>query len=160
MNGNGQVVTIPRRMLDPRRTFDKPDKDDQEEMLIPYDPILPTDTRWVASHTYDVCTPFPSTLSTPSTFLTAPFFPPAQLQGISHVASAPGRRESESLVFAFGLDLFCTRQSPSKSFDVLSPTFNKFQLIITVSILSVALVVTRSMVRRRFSRSFSLGRKD
>ena len=50
-------------------------------------------------------------------------------------------------MLAFGHDLFFTRQSPSKSFDVLSPAFNKSQLVITVTILSVALAVTRSMVR-------------
>ncbi|KAL8290623.1 hypothetical protein RQP46_002881 [Phenoliferia psychrophenolica] len=123
-NGMGQVVVIPRRVLDPRRTFEKPTKDDQEEMLMPYDAVIPIHAQWTASHTYE-------------------------LFGVTHVVSAPGRRESESLVLGFGHDLFFTRQSPSKSFDVLSPAFNKFQLVITVSILSVALVVTRSMVQSR-----------
>lgn len=49
-------------------------------------------------------------------------------------------------MLAYGLDLFSTRLSPSRSFDVLSPTFNKLQLLVTVTGLSGALVVTRSMV--------------
>ncbi|KAK4703822.1 ER membrane protein complex subunit 1, partial [Phenoliferia sp. Uapishka_3] len=123
-NGVGQVITIPRRALDPRRVFDKASKDDQEEMLMMYDAILPINAQWTASHS-------------------------EELLGITNVVSAPGRRESESLVLAFGNDLFFTRLSPSKSFDVLSPDFNKSQLVITVSILSVALVVVRSMVKAR-----------
>lgn len=57
INGMGQVVTIPRRVLDPRRTFDKPTKDDQEEMLMLYDAVIPIHAQWTASHSYEVCIP-------------------------------------------------------------------------------------------------------
>ncbi|KAM0751242.1 DUF1620-domain-containing protein [Meredithblackwellia eburnea MCA 4105] len=122
LNSKDQIVIIPRKILDTRRVIGKPSKDDQEEMLMPYEAVIPANPLWVASHLYP-------------------------LAGINKVLSAPGLRESESLVFGYGLDIFSTRQSPSKSFDVLSPSFNKFQLVFTLTILTVALVVTRSMYK-------------
>jgi hypothetical protein len=73
---------------------------------------------------------------------------PPQLLGIDRVSTSPGRRESESIVFASGLDLFGTRLAPSRSFDVLSPAFNKVQLVVTITSLTLALAVARTMVRR------------
>ncbi len=54
MNGQNQVTTIPRRLLDPRRPVGKPTSGDKEEMLIPYDPFLPPEQKRVISHTYQV----------------------------------------------------------------------------------------------------------
>lgn len=68
-----------------------------------------------------------------------------QTLGLKHVATIPGRLESESIVVAYGQDLFAARISPSRSFDVLSPTFNKAQLVITISGLAFALFTTRAM---------------
>lgn len=42
-------MSVPRRWLDPRRPKTKPTKDDQAEMLIPYDPLIPPDSRWIIS---------------------------------------------------------------------------------------------------------------
>lgn len=53
LNDLDQVASIPRRLLDPRRP-DVPSKRDKEEMLIPYDALLPVDPRRTLSHTYDV----------------------------------------------------------------------------------------------------------
>ena len=54
-------------------------------------------------------------------------------------------------MFAYGLDLFLTRVSPSGTFDVLSESFNKAQLVLTVLGLLGAIVVTRPMVKRKLS---------
>lgn len=54
VNALQQLVAVPRRMLDPRRTFDKPSKQDQEELLLPYEAALPSDPRWVVSHHAEV----------------------------------------------------------------------------------------------------------
>jgi ER membrane protein complex subunit 1 len=70
----------------------------------------------------------------------------AKIRGI---LSSPALLESTSLVFAHGLDLFCTRVTPSGTFDVLSETFNKAQLVLTIAGLALAIVVTRPMVRRK-----------
>lgn len=54
VNDAGQIVAVPRRFLDPRRTYEKLTKDDQEEMLLPYDVVLPSDSRWIISSDYKV----------------------------------------------------------------------------------------------------------
>nr|CRX79162.1 hypothetical protein [Leucosporidium scottii] len=117
VNSQGQVVAVPRRFLDPRRTLHKPTKQDQEELLMPYEALLPADPRWV--------------------------------EGLAKVESFAGRLESESIILASGLDLFGSRLSPSRSFDVLSSTFNKAQLVITITVLSLGLAITRNMVKAR-----------
>lgn len=68
INARGQVASIPRRVLDPRRPKGKPTSADKEEMLLPYDSVVPIDSKRVISHTYPVriassLTPLFTTLS-------------------------------------------------------------------------------------------------
>ena len=65
------------------------------------------------------------------------------------MVTAPALLESTSLVFAFGLDMFVSRVAPSGTFDVLSESFNKAQLVLTISGLAVAIMFTRPMVQRK-----------
>lgn len=80
----------------------------QEEMLIPYDAVMPDDPRRVVSHVYDVA-------------------------GVKEIVSSPSLLESTTVVFAYGLDLFGTRVAPSRTFDVLSPNFNKVRFLSFIS---------------------------
>jgi hypothetical protein len=91
--------------------------------LFTYDPLLPNDPRRVLSHNYEVCA--------------------------HRIITSPSLLESTSIVFAFGLDMFLTRVAPSGTFDVLSENFNKAQLVITITGLLVAILVTRPMVQRK-----------
>jgi len=68
---------------------------------------------------------------------------------VKKIITSPALLESTSLVFAFGLDMFLTRVTPSSSFDVLGENFNKAQLVFTVLGLVIAIVITRPMVRRK-----------
>jgi len=52
-------------------------------------------------------------------------------------------------VFAYGLDLFVTRVAPSNTFDILNENFNKAQLILTISGLAVAIMVTKPITLRK-----------
>lgn len=72
-----------------------------------------------------------------------------QVSNVRKIITAPALLESTSLVFAYGLDLFFTRVAPSKTFDVLSESFNKTQLVFTVGGLLIAIFMTRPMVRRK-----------
>ena len=45
--------------------------------------------------------------------------------------------------------MFLTRVAPSNTFDVLSENFNKTQLVLTVSGLLLAILITRPMVQRK-----------
>ncbi|CCA66499.1 hypothetical protein PIIN_00183 [Serendipita indica DSM 11827] len=123
INGKGQVQTFSRRFLDPRRPKSKPTAAEAEEGLIQFDVLLPDDSRRVVSHNRGV---YADKLLTTSTSL-----------------------ESTSLVLAYGTDLFLTRVSPSGTFDVLSAGFNKIQLVLTVSGLGAAILITRPLVRSK-----------
>ncbi|KIM29172.1 hypothetical protein M408DRAFT_328872 [Serendipita vermifera MAFF 305830] len=121
INGKNQVQTYSRRFLDPRRPKGPLTAQDKEEGLVQYDILLPDDPRRVASHEYPLLA---DSLLTTATQL-----------------------ESTSLVLAYGLDLFMTRVAPSGSFDVLSPEFNKIQLVLTVLGLGIAIIITRPLVK-------------
>ncbi|VDB86740.1 unnamed protein product [Peniophora sp. CBMAI 1063] len=122
------IQTFPRLFLNPRRpklgAGAKPTTEMQEEMLIQYDPIMPDDTRRVLSHVYDVA-------------------------GVKEIITSPSLLESTAVVFAYGLDLFGTRVAPSRTFDVLSPNFNKAQLVLTLGALTAGIVFVKPMVRRK-----------
>ena len=120
-----QVTSISRRLLDPRRPdADKVTAYDKEEQLIPYDPVLPIDPKAVLSHTLEV-------------------------MGIMHIVTTSTLLESTSLVCAFGLDLFFTRVTPSMPFDVLSDSFSKFQIIVSLLLLVAAIFITNPMANKR-----------
>ncbi|KII83787.1 hypothetical protein PLICRDRAFT_147866 [Plicaturopsis crispa FD-325 SS-3] len=123
-NLNNKIHSIPRRLLDPRRPKRKVTAEEQEEFLIQYEPVLPEDPRRTLSHDY-------------------------QVSNVRHIVTSPALLESTSLVFAYGLDLFLTRVAPSGTFDVLSENFNKVQLVLTISALAVAIMVTKPMVHRK-----------
>ncbi|CAK5273724.1 unnamed protein product [Mycena citricolor] len=126
---NHKIQAIPRRLLNPRRPKNRAPtaEEQQEEQLIPYDVLLPEDPRRTISHNYDVA-------------------------GIRHIISAPALLESTSLVFAYGLDLFLTRVAPSSTFDILSESFNKVQLVLTVFGLGVGIAIAKPMMRRKMLR--------
>lgn len=125
INDLGQVVMLPRRLLDPRRPTGKPSKADQEEMLIPYSPVLPHNPHAVVSHKYPVL-------------------------GLKALTSAPTLLESTSLLLASGVDLFCTAAiQPSGTFDILGEGFNKLQLLLTLAALAVGVAVARPAVQRK-----------
>ncbi|KAF7317656.1 hypothetical protein MKEN_00853200 [Mycena kentingensis (nom. inval.)] len=123
---NHKIQQISRRLLNPRRPKDrKPTAEEQqEEQLVPYDLLLADDPKRTISHAYEV-------------------------RGTRAIVTAPALLESTSLVFAYGLDLFFTRVAPSNTFDILSASFNKAQLVLTVAALAAGIAVTKPMVRKK-----------
>ncbi|KAJ7846290.1 DUF1620-domain-containing protein, partial [Mycena leptocephala] len=123
---NNKIHSIPRRLLNPRRPKNrKPTAEEQqEEQLIPYDVMIPDDSRHTISHMYEVA-------------------------NTRNIITTPALLESTSLVFAYGLDLFLTRVAPSNTFDILNKNFNKAQLVLTVSGLALGIIITKPMVRRK-----------
>ncbi|SOV08041.1 related to EMC1 - member of a transmembrane complex required for efficient folding of proteins in the ER [Ustilago sp. UG-2017a] len=118
------LVSIPRKLLDPRRPIGKPSKSEAEEYMVPYFPLIPEDPKWVINHIY----------------------PAAKIRGF---ATCPALLESTAIVYAYGLDTVLTRVSPSGQFDILQESFNKAQLLLTLSILSAGIIATRPMVRNK-----------
>lgn len=94
-------------------------------MLIPYDASLPANPRWVVSHGY-------------------------QVLGAAHLTSSPALVESTSLLLVHGLDLFFTRAvNPSGTFDILTDSFNKSQLLVTLMVLCGGIAVAKPAVQRK-----------
>ena len=73
----------------------------------------------------------------------------SQVAKTRRIITSPALLESTSLVFAYGLDLFFTRVAPSNTFDVLSESFNKAQLVVTIAGLAFAIVVVKPIVARK-----------
>lgn len=65
-----------------------------------------------------------------------------QVEGIRGIVTIPAKLESTTLVFAYGVDLFFTRISPSRSYDSLTEDFNFALLLITIVALVAAILVT------------------
>jgi ER membrane protein complex subunit 1 len=120
------IIAIPRYVLDPRRPVDRdPTPKEAEEGLFKYFPVLDLEPKLFLTHSREV-------------------------MGIRHIISVPTLLESTSMVFAFGgLDVFGTRVTPSKAFDVLGKGFNKVSLILTVVALGAGTAVLAPMVRRK-----------
>ena len=123
------IVGIPKGVIDPRRPVGRdPSKIEQFEGLLKYAPALEFDPKWYLNHQ-------------------------RELFGIKNVTTSPAVLESTSLVFAYGLDVFGTRVSPSFSFDMLGKDFNKLQMLATVLALGVGTVIVAPLVsqsRRNF----------
>ena len=116
------IMGIPRALLDARRPVGRnPSKDEQFEGLMQYTPLLEFDPKWLLTHAREVI-------------------------GVTNITTSPALLESTSLVFAYGLDIFGTRISPSFSFDVLGKDFNKLQMLATVVALFIGTLIVAPMV--------------
>ena len=119
---SNSIVGIPRLVLDPRRPIGRdPTATETAEGLIKYMPMLEFDPKWYLNHREEIF-------------------------GIKGVISSPALLESTSLVFAYGLDLFGTRVSPSFSFDILGKGFNKLQMLATVAALAAGVLFVAPLV--------------
>nr|CAG8470736.1 11817_t:CDS:10 [Entrophospora candida] len=119
-----QILGLSKRILDPRRPLHALTNEDKEEMLIPYDPAIPDNKKFILSYYLSVA-------------------------GVKRIITSPALLESTSLVLAYGLDLWFTREAPSKTFDVLSEDFSKGTLLITILGLIIGILITKPMVKRK-----------
>ncbi|KAI8921424.1 hypothetical protein DFJ77DRAFT_163083 [Powellomyces hirtus] len=121
---DGHLYGISKRLLDPRRPVGAPTKDEKEEMLFPYRPTLDFNPKEVASYNLHV-------------------------PKISHILSAATKMESTSLTIAWGLDVFCGRRNPSKTFDVLSESFNYLALLATIAACLLGIGFSKRLAERK-----------
>ncbi|KAK9477216.1 hypothetical protein V1514DRAFT_368914 [Lipomyces japonicus] len=120
-----QIVVLPKRILDGRRPVNRnPSKDEAEEGLFKYEPLVGDDRRITISHVRNVI-------------------------GTKKIICHPALLESTVLVFSYGLDSFFTRITPSQPFDLLSKSFNKGQLVLTIVALAAALKFISPLVERK-----------
>lgn len=115
---------MPWMLLDPRRQSMVPPEKQREEGIIPYIPELVIQHENIVNYNQTVAR-------------------------ISGIYTAPSGLESTCLVLVYGLDIFVTRVSPSKTFDLLKEDFDYF-LISTVLIgLITASYVVRHLAAKK-----------
>lgn len=116
-----KITSVKRDLLEPRRPTGDVKDHEKQEGLFQYTPLVPL-----------------ISMASPSYNLT--------VSSVTALISTPTALESQSLVLAFGgPDVFFTRLTPSKGFDILPESFNRPLLSIVVVGLLVALFVVRNM---------------
>lgn len=124
---SGQLLAFPRRLVDPRRpykTASKMSAEEKEEGLIPYQPVLEDNPKTTLSYNLDV-------------------------RGVQQIVFMPTGLESTTIAFAFGLDHFMTRVSPSQMFDTLGEDFSRSTLVLVMVGLCGGIFVSKELVRRQ-----------
>ncbi|KAL7453767.1 hypothetical protein ACHAWC_005410, partial [Mediolabrus comicus] len=128
--GNDQVISLDRRFLDPRRPNGELKESEKMEGLMKYAPMLPIIPFLTPSHVHEVAS-------------------------VQSIASASAHVESQSLVLAYGgPDIFFSRVSPSKGFDLLPDDFNRGLLTVVLVGLLLLLNVIQRMNKKKSVTSF------
>lgn len=123
----GALLEIPKIFLDPRRPINMM-MEHREEGLVPYMPELPLPSESIINYHQT-------------------------LLGIRDIVTSPAQLESTCLVFAYGLDLFFTRVSPSKTFDILKDDFDHVLISSVLVFLVVASFATKHLAQRKALRA-------
>lgn len=121
---SGQVASLHRRFIDPRRPNGKPSKTEMMEGLMTYHAVLPN---------------IPHTMVTVN----------GSVMGLETIHATSAVIESTSLVVSKGIDMFFARVTPSKTFDLLAADFNRPMLLMLLFGLTAALVATKGMDKRK-----------
>ncbi|XP_028413058.1 ER membrane protein complex subunit 1-like [Dendronephthya gigantea] len=112
----GYIYSLPKMFLDPRRNLtDSPRL--REEGLMPYIPELPLMTTSFINYNQTV-------------------------SNIEGIYTSPAGLESTCLVFTYGLDLYFTRVTPSRLFDVLKEDFDYWFISATLILLAIVTLVS------------------
>jgi hypothetical protein len=155
-----QLYALDKRWLDPRRPLAaKATPEQAEEGLMPYNELIIFNTLAYASHDKQVGLGVTAREGSAALQLLPPshrphrhrdaqysLHPPQSLQQIANlrgVVSAPAVLESNSLLFAYGSELFYTRITPAAHFDSLAPDFSYGLLVVAIAALSVATWFTK-----------------
>lgn len=124
---SGGILELPKNFLDPRRPI-HPLPEHREEGLIPYIPELPIMSEGIINYNQSV----------------------TRVKGI---ATAPSALESTCLVFVHGLDLFYTRVTPSKTFDILKDDFDHYLISVVLLGLLILSYTTKRLAARKTLRA-------
>lgn len=128
---SGSLVEIPKFVLNSRRIDDrKMTQEDAEDdfRLTPYEPIVMFNAQGVLNHKQKL-----------------------QIsQSPQHILVSPTGLESSAVVcFVNEFNEFCTTVQPSLSYDILSGSFDKTKLLITLATLLIALLVSKPFVESK-----------
>ncbi|KAL3781363.1 hypothetical protein HJC23_013447 [Cyclotella cryptica] len=122
---NDQVISMDRRLMDPRRPNGELKPSEKMEGLVRYAPLLPIIPLRTPSHVY-------------------------QVSNVQSISSTAANVESQSLMLAYGgPDVFFSRLAPSKGFDLLPDDFNRGLLTVVVLGMTVLLVAIQRMNKKK-----------
>ncbi|OWF43072.1 ER membrane protein complex subunit 1-like [Mizuhopecten yessoensis] len=119
----GKILSLPKALLDPRRPV-IPSQETMEEGTIPYIPEIPISTEMMVNYYNSV-------------------------DKIKGIHSSPAGLESTSLVFVYGLDLFYTRVTPSRMFDVLKEDFDFYFISLVLLGMFLVTFFTQKLASRK-----------
>lgn len=120
---SGALLEVPKIFLDPRRPINMT-MEHREEGLIPYMPELPIPSESIINYYQTLLAP-------------------------RKITTSPAMLESTSLVLAYGLDLFFTRVTPSKTFDILKDDFDHLLISAVLAFMVVASYVSKLLAQRK-----------
>ena len=128
----GQVFSIDRMLLDPRRPMENPTAAEKKDGLMKYEPFIAFNYVDCATHNYSL------------------------VEGPHTIISASSRLESSSIILsASRLDLHFNRVIPSMAFDLLSNDFNYPLLTIILSALFALVVwMQRALAAKKKARAW------
>ncbi|XP_064481950.1 ER membrane protein complex subunit 1-like [Ornithodoros turicata] len=124
---SGAIAELPRALLDPRRPI-IPTAEHREEGLIPYLPELPISAEHIINYNQSVSM-------------------------VAGFAAAASGLESTCLVVAYGLDLFYTRVTPSKTFDILKDDFDHVLISVVLTVLIIVSYISKRLSTRKALRA-------
>jgi hypothetical protein len=120
-----RIFAVERRMLEPRRPLSDLKDSEKLEGLRQYSELIPLVSLQALSYNLTVHAP-------------------------TRILSSPTELESQTLVLAYGgPDLFFTRTSPSRGFDMLPESFNRALLSLLVVALVSVVFVTKKMSTKK-----------
>lgn len=122
---NGRLDAIDRKVLEPRRPVGKLKDEEKKEGLVQYHEVVPLLPPMALSYNRTV-------------------------QGVTTILSGPTDLESQSLVLAFGgPDIFFTRTTPSRGFDLLPDSFNKALILLVLLAMAVVYLALKRVVAKK-----------
>ncbi|KAG5182672.1 hypothetical protein JKP88DRAFT_348676 [Tribonema minus] len=158
----GLLFLLDRRWLDPRRPVAEPSAAEKDERLVQWQPFLPVSRQAVLTYGGEVArasriVTAPTGLESTSVLLAtglelwgdAVLTYSGEVARASRIVTAPTGLESTSVLLATGLDMFCTRVTPSKTFDLLAPNFNYGLLLMVIVGLAAGNVALRAAAKRK-----------
>ena len=132
---NGQITFLPKYVIGARKQIESEmtDDDKKEFMASPYIPAIPINDMSVITHTRDLV-----------------------FGKLSELGSIPTNLESTSIICDVGHDIFCSRITPSGSFDVLNPNFETGKLVVSILVCLLIYLFLRPHVTKRRIKSLWL----
>ncbi|XP_027196145.2 ER membrane protein complex subunit 1 [Dermatophagoides pteronyssinus] len=119
----GGILELPRAFLDPRRPI-RPTQEHAEEGLIPYVPELPIPSETIINYNQTVF-------------------------NVRGIVTAPASLESTSLICVYGIDIYYTRVTPSKTFDILKDDFDHLLIMAVLLLLIIMSYLVKYLAAKK-----------